>query len=271
MICLLFVSYILIVNVADSTYQCCVTFCFSPFLYLPFAPCFEGPVWIRRLSYTHRPFLFIPFIFTLGFLFRALRCVYMCAYVEFICLCMRSLVSSVFAPQFIISRGLRSYHMASTPTCTYVAALHAAPMHFLWASCSGIPDSTPPWFHCVGYLAGRRLSYATGQGDVLLSFRRLEAGCFSTAQVLRPSNLILRKCLHLGTALPAHPRKYRLLMSTYTRRHLFEGEDCAVLFPALSYPACAPSHAQFPPFFPSCSSSSSPFLLFFFCGGAVTG
>jgi hypothetical protein len=146
----IYVSYILIVNVADLTYQCRVTFCFSPFLYLPFAPCFEGPVWIRRLSYTHRPFLFIPLIFPLGFLFRALCCVYMCAYVEFICLWMRSLASSMLVPQYIISRELRSHHLASTPACTYVAALHAAPMHFLWASCSGIPDSTPPLVPLLG-------------------------------------------------------------------------------------------------------------------------
>jgi hypothetical protein len=117
----------------------------------------------------------------------------------------------------------------------------------------------------VGYLAGRRLSYTIGLGDVLLSFCHLKAGCFPTAQVLCPSHLILRKCSHLGTALPAHPRNYRLLMSTYARRRLFEGEDCAVLFPILS--ACHLMRSSPPPF-PSCPFSFSPFLLFFFRGGS---
>jgi hypothetical protein len=38
----IYVSYILIVNVADSTYQCRVTFCVSPFLYFPFGLASKG-------------------------------------------------------------------------------------------------------------------------------------------------------------------------------------------------------------------------------------
>jgi hypothetical protein len=230
-----------------------VTFCFSPFLYLPFAPCFKGPVSIRRLSYTHRPLLFIHFIFPLDFLFRALRCIYMCTY-----LCMLSLVSPVLVPQFIISRGLLSYYLTSTPACTYVAALHSAPMHILWVSCSGFPDSTPPLIPLCGVRSWTPLilHYWTGRRDTEFP----PAG----SRLFVPFTLNLTEVFTFGNSATRSTTEVPVAYVDVRPPSSIRGGR---LCHPLSHPACAPSHAQFPPLFPSCPSSFSPFLLFFFRGG----